>query len=160
VFSQTVEYALRAVVALASHPDSAVPTREISERTQVPTDYLFKVLQSLARAGIVTANRGAYGGYTLTRAPSELTVLEVVNAIDPLPRICACPLGLEAHKKKLCPLHSCLDRALEKIAEVLKGATIEAIAGASSSTDPFDTLKQRRAKKARKTKIAPHTGKR
>jgi Rrf2 family protein len=60
----------------------------------VPAGYLSKVLQSLGRAQLVNSQRGLHGGFTLARAPSELTVWEVIQAVDPLQRIRSCPLGL------------------------------------------------------------------
>src|SRR5437773_2003871 len=109
MFSQTVEYALRAVVHLASQSPACQTTDQIAERTLVPKPYLSKVLQGLSRAGIVHSQRGVGGGMTLTKTPDELTILEVVNAVEPIQRIRHCPLGLDAHGTNLCPLHRRLD---------------------------------------------------
>ncbi len=81
--SQTVEYALRAVVWLAQHPAAPRTTQQIAEATGVSASYLAKVLQSLARAGIVTGQRGLHGGFTLARPADELTVLDVADAAEP-----------------------------------------------------------------------------
>jgi Rrf2 family nitric oxide-sensitive transcriptional repressor len=115
MISQTAEYALRAIVWLAEHEDRPLLSQEIAEGTQVPGNYLSKVLQLLRRAELVRARRGLGGGYSLTRSPSELTVLEVVNAADPLRRITQCPLDLPTHQDRLCPLHARLDDALRKV---------------------------------------------
>lgn len=109
--SQTVEYALRAAVWLADH-DAGQTTQEIAEATQVPSSYLSKVLQGLQRAGIVQGRRGAGGGFTLARAAAEISVLEVVQAVDPIHRIETCPLGIPSHGGRLCPLHRKLDDAI------------------------------------------------
>jgi len=116
MISQTAEYALRAVVFLADHPNSASTVTQIAEATRVPAGYLAKVMQSLSRAGVVRSQRGLNGGFTLARDAAELTVLEVVNVVDPVRRYPECPLGLPNHGKQLCPLHRRLDdaaRALE-----------------------------------------------
>src|SRR5918998_6823233 len=97
MFSQTVEYALRAVVHLAGAAPRAQTTEEIARTTRVPQAYLSKVLQGLVQAGIVRSQRGIGGGMTLARPPAELTILEVVNAVDPIQRIRTCPLDLSAH---------------------------------------------------------------
>jgi len=110
MFSQTVEYALRAMVVLASRTSSPVTTQTIATDSRVPADYLIKVLQSLARAGLVTSQRGKNGGHLLTRAPREINILEIVNAVDPICRIKTCPLDL--HGENLCPLHRKMDDAL------------------------------------------------
>src|SRR6266540_5219257 len=97
MFSQTVEYALRAVVHLASKAPNGQTTEEIAKATKVPQAYLSKVLQSLVQAGVVKSQRGIGGGMSLVKKPSELTILEVVNAVDPIKRIETCPLELAAH---------------------------------------------------------------
>lgn len=124
VFSQTVEYALRAIVLLASQPHTPMTAQRIAERTQVPAGYLSKVLQNLARAELVRSQRGVHGGFVLARSAEELTILDVVNAVDPIRRIKSCPLGLAAHAKQLCPLHSRLDEALAHIEQVFAESSI------------------------------------
>lgn len=113
-FSQTTEYALRAVVTLASTPQHSLTTAEIAELTQVPAQYLSKVLQILTKAGVVRAQRGLRGGFSLSRAPEQMSVLEVVNAVEPLQRIHQCPLGLPEHTH-LCPLHQQIDDAVAHV---------------------------------------------
>ena len=111
IFSQTVEYALRAAVWLADHGEGQT-TQEIAEATKVPPSYLSKVLQNLRRAGIVHGQRGVGGGFTLARPPREISVLDVVQAVDPIERIKTCPLGIPSHGANLCPLHRKLDDAI------------------------------------------------
>ncbi len=111
--SQSAEYALRAVVWLAANPGGPQSTRQIARGTRVPAGYLSKVLQGLARAGLVESSPGRTGGFVLTREPAETSVLEVVNAVEPVRRIRECPLGLEAHGQRLCPLHARLDQVAE-----------------------------------------------
>ncbi len=115
MISQTAEYALRAIVCLADCGQPAMTTQEIASVTQVPSGYLSKVLSALGRAGLVQAQRGLHGGFSLSRPPAELTVLDVVNAVDPIRRIHSCPLGLASHGVNLCPLHRRLDDATAMI---------------------------------------------
>ncbi|WP_169976853.1 RrF2 family transcriptional regulator [Tautonia rosea] len=124
MFSQTVEYALRATVHLADCAPEARTTEQIARVTQVPAPYLSKVLQGLKRAGIVRSQRGIGGGITLAKHPEELTILEVVNAVDPLRRIRTCPLGLASHGEHLCPLHRRLDNALASVEEAFRKTTL------------------------------------
>jgi len=122
--SQTAEYALRAVVCLAAAPGRSLTTREIAEITQVPVDYLSKVLQRLVRGQLVRSRRGLGGGFTLVHPPTEVTILDVVNAVDPIQRIRECPLHLEEHREGLCPLHRRLDQAMAAIEESLRNTTL------------------------------------
>lgn len=124
MFSQTTEYALRAVVFLADNVAGARTTQEIAAATKVPRDYLSKVLRELGRAGIVTAQRGKNGGFCLAHAPEQLTILDVVDAVDPLQRIRTCPLGLRTHQTRLCRLHRRLDDAMQHVENELRAATV------------------------------------
>jgi Rrf2 family transcriptional regulator, nitric oxide-sensitive transcriptional repressor len=127
MISQTVEYALRAVVFLAGQVPDPRTTAQIAKATLVPKAYLSKVLQNLVRAGVVHSQRGIGGGMTLVKAPSALTILEVVNAVEPIGRIKECPLGLKSHGVRLCPLHRRLDDALAKFEEAFGRTTLAEI---------------------------------
>jgi Rrf2 family protein len=124
MISQTAEYALRAVVHLASAPDAPQTTRQIAQATCVPLPYLSKVLQALSRAGVVHPQRGLHGGFTLRKPASELTIYEVIEAVDPLQRIERCPLGNPAHGANLCPLHRRLDEAAELVEQSFRGTRV------------------------------------
>lgn len=125
MISQTAEYALRSMVYLGSQIGQPVTTQRIAAATRVPVGYLSKVLQALGRAGLVDAQRGLKGGYALARPVDKLTILEVINAVDPLERITCCPLGLPAHGGRLCSLHRRLDEALGLIESLYAKTTIE-----------------------------------
>lgn len=147
MFSQTVEYALRAVVYLADQAPEARTTDQISEATQVPKPYLSKVLQNLGRSDIVRSQRGVGGGVTLVKTPAELTILDVVDAVEPIVRIETCPLGLKSHGKHLCPLHRRMDDALAMVQSAFQKTTLaEVLAEPSSSTPLCDvpSLKSRK----------------
>ena len=137
MFSQTVEYALRAVCFLASQAPAARTTDQIAVATRVPKPYLSKVLQGLSRGGIVHSQRGLGGGMTLVKSPDQLTVLEVVNAVDPICRIQECPLGLAAHGVRLCPLHKRMDNALALIEDSLRTSTLAEILAEPSESIPL-----------------------
>lgn len=124
MISQTAEYALRAVVWLAAGRDEAMGAARIAAAVKVPPGYLAKVLQTLARAGIVQSAPGRSGGFRLTRPPESITVLEVVDAVDPVRRIETCPLGIPSHGSRLCPLHRRLDDAARSVREAFAGSTI------------------------------------
>ncbi|NUQ01687.1 MAG: Rrf2 family transcriptional regulator, partial [Armatimonadetes bacterium] len=94
MISQTAEYALRAIVCLAAQPEGRLTTPQIAGATRVPAGYLSKVLQLLGRAGLVRSQRGLGGGFVLARPAELISVLDVVNAVDPIQRITGCPLEL------------------------------------------------------------------
>lgn len=124
MISQTTEYALRAMVILSSDEKRLWPTAKIAELTRIPADYLSKVLQQLTRSGLTESIRGARGGFRLLKNPETLTILEVVQAVDPLPRILKCPLGIKSHGVHLCPLHKRLDEAMAMVEKAFSSTTL------------------------------------
>lgn len=137
MFSQTVEYALRAVCYLADQTPHPRTTDQIATVTRVPPAYLAKVMQGLSRGGIVHSQRGVKGGFTLVKSPAELTILEVVQAVDPIQRIRTCPLGLASHGMRLCPLHARLDRALASVEDAFRGTTLAEVLAEPSASIPL-----------------------
>jgi Rrf2 family transcriptional regulator, nitric oxide-sensitive transcriptional repressor len=137
MFSQTVEYALRAVVHLADKAPAARTTDQIAEATRVPKAYLSKVLQGLSRGGIVHSKRGLGGGMVLTKSPAELTILEVVDAVESVGRIKECPLGLKAHGVRLCPLHRRMDNALATVEDAFRKTTLAEILAEPTDSPPL-----------------------
>lgn len=136
MFSQTVEYALRAIVYLAGQ-DDARTTQQIAAVTKVPPAYLAKVLQNLSRFDLVRSQRGLHGGFSLGKSATDLTIWEVVQAVEPIRRIRECPLELESHKSKLCPLHTKLDEALAQIELAFTSTTIAEILAEPTTSKPL-----------------------
>lgn len=149
MFSQTVEYALRASMYLAEHPDAPASSEVISDAMQVPKPYLSKVLRDLVRAGLVVSSRGPNGGFLLARPEQQITVLDVVNAVDPMKRIKSCPLGRKDHQQ-LCPLHRQMDAAMEHVECSLGSTTLSQLASNTSKVLDTNTKAPRRAVAARR----------
>lgn len=137
MISRTAEYALRAIVCLADQKGNPLTTQQIAEATQVPAGYLSKVLQALGRAELVVSQRGLHGGFTLGRDPAETTVLDVVNAVDPIQRIRKCPLGVKAHSGSLCPLHRRLDSATAMVEQAFAETTMAEMLADPSQLRPL-----------------------
>jgi Rrf2 family nitric oxide-sensitive transcriptional repressor len=125
VFSQTAEYALRTIVWLAAQKGEARTTREIAAATRVPQGYL------------VRSQRGLHGGFTLVADPGTLSPLDVIDAVDPVRRIEACPLGLASHRERLCPLHRRLDAAVAHVREALGAARIAELLDEPAPSGPL-----------------------
>jgi Rrf2 family protein len=137
MISQTVEYSLRAIVTIAQHGGAPCTAAQISAITQVPGPFLSKMMQTLVRAELVTSKRGLHGGFMLTKDASELTILDVVDAIEPLKRIRSCPLGIASHGVMLCPLHRHLDNAMAMVEESFRGVTIAELLNEPGSVTPL-----------------------
>jgi Rrf2 family protein len=137
MFSQTAEYALRAVVWLAANTGAPQTNVQIAKATRVPRGYLSKIMQTLVRRELVRSQRGLGGGFALTRDPRQLSVLDVLEAVDPLRRISSCPLGLPTHAHKLCPLHARLDAALAFVQEAFRKSTIADLLSDDTPSNPL-----------------------
>lgn len=93
----------------------------------MPGSYLSKILKALSEAKIMTGQRGIHGGYALNHDPDELSILEIVNAVEPVQRIRSCPLGLDVHGKNLCNLHRTLDDIMADVEKAFARQTIGAM---------------------------------
>ena len=137
MISQTVEYALRAIVTIAQHEGRPCTAQQISKITQVPSPYLSKLMQGLVRAGLASSQRGLHGGFLLVKDAGELTIWEIVDAVEPFRRIHECPLGISSHGSMLCPLHRRLDRAMETVEEQFRSTTIADVLAEPGAVTPL-----------------------
>lgn len=80
--TRQADYAVRAVMHLARNGDTRTATSSIAEEQHIPPSFLAKIISQLSIAGLLHTSRGARGGVTLAREPNEITLLEVVEAID------------------------------------------------------------------------------
>jgi Rrf2 family protein len=136
MLSQTVEYALRAMVHIASlEPGSTISSEAIAERANIPHGYLSKVMRGLAVAELVRSQRGPKGGFSLARPADSISLLDVVNAVDPIARIRKCPLGNPAHLR-LCPLHRRIDDAIGMIEQEFRRTTLAELMAAEPEDAP------------------------
>ena len=137
LFSRTLEYALRAMAHLAMREPDAVTASRLAEITKVPAPYLSKVLQQLRDHDLVLSQRGVGGGIRLAREASQITILDVASAVDPVKRIDTCPLGLPGHGSKLCPLHRRMDNALMQIETTFANSSLAELIQESDGITPL-----------------------
>lgn len=137
MFSQTTEYAMRAMAWLAMSPDTLVPTMTLAEKTKVPPHYLAKVLQQLSAASLITGRRGVRGGYKLSRPARQITLLEVVRSVAEVDRITTCPLGIESHGPNLCPLHRKADAAAKAVIDLYGNSSLQDLVSDPVSPTPL-----------------------
>jgi Rrf2 family nitric oxide-sensitive transcriptional repressor len=86
MFSNTVEYALLGMAQLASQECAASTVQRVSKATRISLPYLAKVFQDLGKAGLIEAKRGRNGGIKLAKPASRITLLDVVEALEPMNR--------------------------------------------------------------------------
>ncbi len=131
MISQTAEYGLRAMWHLARNSDQPQVLSKIAKATQVPKDYLYKVLQSLTRVELVRSMRGKNGGFALSKPADEITVYDIVNAVSPIRHIRQCPLTnrsdcviSDRSQKKLCSMHGFLEHLTEQVESRFRAMTL------------------------------------
>ena len=115
-------YAVVALAELANSGAAPVPIGQVAERRRVPVQFLEQLFSTLRRAGILTSHRGAKGGYTLARPAAEITVLEVVQALD----------GVVGEEGK--EAGGIWEEGVEALRAVFRGTTIADIASREDET--------------------------
>ena len=132
------EYGVLAAIDLACHfGEGPVSAREIAERRAIPPRFLEQLFVSLRRAGIVTAVRGAKGGFVLSRDPGQITVLDVVEALEgPLvASVCDSTREEGCGKSGSCAAAPVWARATDALRDVFATTTLASLGG---TQDTFD----------------------
>ena len=112
--TRQADYAVRAIMYLAQlGPDEKAATSQIAEEQEIPLSFLAKIIAQLSVAGLLQTMRGARGGVTLARPPEEISLLEVVEAIDGPIQLNECVNGSYD-----CPMKSCLMRKVWREAQL------------------------------------------
>ncbi len=130
LYSKGCEYALRALTYAASQSeDSRFQAKDVCEKTEIPESFTRKVLQSLVQGGFLQAVRGPGGGYELTRPASEITLLDVIVAVEGEDTFNHCVLGFPTcAAKHPCPLHDTWTGAKQQLLTQLKRRTLQELA--------------------------------
>lgn len=120
------DYAVRAMLALAAdHGDGPISARRIAEQMAIPARFVPHVLADLVAAGLVTARTGRLGGYRLARPAAEITLLDVITAVEGDARRRACVLrGIPCGTDGFCAVHPVFMAAQDAMLETLAAATL------------------------------------
>jgi len=119
-------YGVRAMLALAMHYGAGpLMVKEISEQQALPPTYLEQLMVLLRKAGLVSATRGAHGGYTLSRPAADITMAEVVEALEGPINLTDCPSGVGCcGQPSTCALKEIWDEAGQALLHVFRGITL------------------------------------
>jgi len=126
VISKTAEYALRAVIHLASGSDRhPIRANEIAAALGVPSNYLSKILHTLTRAGLLTSGRGPRGGFMLARSADELVLADLLEALDPSLLQPDCLLGnADCSDQTACAVHERWKQVREPVCRFFRETTV------------------------------------
>lgn len=130
LLSKSCVYGLRAALYLASQDNGEyVPIRQMSEKLDISFHFLTKILQELSAAGLMKSYKGPNGGIKLTKSGREITLMEIVVAIDGTSLLTECALGLPGcgHQKP-CPLHDSWAKTRDTIRAMLEETTLVGLA--------------------------------
>lgn len=141
--SKGAEYAIRGMLYLSMQKEGKVSfIEEISEAQAVPKAYLAKIFQALKKKGYLNSSRGQGGGFTLTAKPKDVTVIEVIEAMEGPVHLNDCLIqnGYCA-RDSFCPVHDLWQEAQGSFMDVLRNCTFEELA--LSGREKARLLKQR-----------------
>ncbi len=131
MFSNTSKYGIRAVMYLAQNVkgDEKIGIKKISEDLKIPTPFLGKILQSLAKSKLLSSTKGPHGGFGLNKSPYDLTIYDIVVVLDGDDIFNDCLIGVgdcaSNHSDAyFCPVHDKYSPIKEKLIEFFKGETI------------------------------------
>ncbi|MFM7718648.1 MAG: RrF2 family transcriptional regulator [Actinomycetota bacterium] len=148
--SQKLEYAMRAMIELASRWGSGdlVPAREIAESQQIPQRFLEQQLGALGRAGLVESFRGAGGGCRIARDPATITVADIADAIEGqlFPMFCLEPSDHTCFADSRCGLQGFWGDVARAIEGVLRQTTVAELAARQERLAPVFTATDLRSR--------------
>jgi Rrf2 family protein len=135
--SRKIDYAIRAMIHLASiPPGTVVPFREIGRQMSVPEDFLAKILKTLVDQGIVRSTRGPHGGYKLARAAEAINVLEIIEAAEGPVAVNVCLDDDDAcGRQPFCTMTSVWREGQERMLDVFRGTTLASLAEKPASVE-------------------------
>ena len=123
--TKQADYAMRAVIYLARLPqDQKAPTSIIAEQQNIPPSFLAKIVSQLSIAGLIHTARGARGGVALAKPPSEISVLDIIEAIDGSVNLNECTVNPHTCVfSDECPMRLFWVETREELLEKLSGIT-------------------------------------
>ncbi len=107
--TRKTDYALVALAYLARQERGCVSARDIAARVRIPLPVLMSILNQLARQGLVISTRGAKGGYRLARSPDQITLAQLIDAVEGPVRLTACCMGHHEVPEPACELEAVCD---------------------------------------------------
>jgi Rrf2 family protein len=133
--TRAADYAVRVMIHFGACPPGARITRTaLAKATGVPEDFLAKVLQALARAGLVLSRRGLDGGFVLRADSTKISLVDVIEAIDGPMAVNVCLMsGNSCERQGECPAHTLWGRAQTAMLKVLRSASIADLAAQAAA---------------------------
>ncbi|HEX6361387.1 MAG TPA: Rrf2 family transcriptional regulator [Albitalea sp.] len=134
--AEYTDYTLRVLMYCAAHPQALVTIRALAEHHGVSRNHLMKIVNDLARQGVIETTRGRSGGLRLLKDPAHIRIGDVVRAAETDFRLVECfdPASNACTLAPACRLKHLLDSALRAYFKELDGATLADLAGPARRT--------------------------
>ncbi len=132
MLSSTCKYALRAVMYLAVHAAGGqkIGIKQISKDLEIPTPFLGKILQTLAKHRLLTSTKGPNGGFGLGLPPEEIHLMDIVEIIDGMDNFNRCVIGVKycSEQENQCALHTRYAHLRNEIKDIFNSETVAQLA--------------------------------
>lgn len=142
MLSSSSKYGIRAVTYIASQPvdHGMIGIKKISEDLNLPTPFLAKILQLLARQKILSSSKGPHGGFSLFRDPKKITLLDIITAIDGKDIFDNCiihnvPCKCVDENKMQCPIHEDYAKVMHGFVRLFTNKTIYSLVKSANKKD-------------------------
>ncbi len=130
IFSRQCEYAIQAVLYLALKPQGEMTSiKELTKQLNIPYHFLGKIFQRLAAKALLSSLKGPTGGFALGRSAKDITLFDVIDAVDGLEFTQKCVLGFDSCSgRNPCALHSAWGKTRDEIYQMLVSKNIAEMA--------------------------------
>jgi len=147
MLSNTCKYAIRSVIYLAinANDGNKIGIKKIAEDLEIPTPFLGKILQSLARQKLLSSTKGPHGGFGMGKKPEEITLMNIVEIVDGMDMFENCLIGMRPCKtgtnnQPPCPVHNQFAGIRQSIYDLFNDKTIGQLIIEMESTNEYISL--------------------
>src|SRR4051794_39807078 len=146
IYSGRTEYAIRGLAELTSRAgESFIMLDDVVSGTDLPRDFLAKIFQDLVRGGILRSARGRGGGFALAKAPHEVTLMSIVEAMEGPNRLDRCVIGLDKCSDTMpCAQHDLYKPIRQRLRDYLMTTTLADLAASLRSKQAWQRIQQAR----------------
>ena len=152
IFSNATEYAIRGLAELACRGGSegkVVMIDQLVSGTDIPRDFLAKIFQKLVRGGVVRSTKGRGGGFALARADHEITLMQIVEAVEGAQAFDGCVVGMEACNDHMpCPQHDLYKPIRQRLKAYVQTTTLADLAASLKAKQAWHHLRDATAQAA------------
>ncbi len=128
LLTKNTDYAVRALVYLARHEDRFIPSREISESEKIPLSFLRRLLQTLAREGLLTTKEGGRGGVKLKVPPESIRLTRLIGILQGKIQLADCIFRKRlCHNRAHCPLRKRIKGIEQRVISELEDITVKSL---------------------------------